>query len=160
MIKTATHAHRVNRQMADEVARIFKGHPWVYDVLLFGSVARGGVGEDLDLILISDDRRARDFIELLKGWLGLYPEVEFPAMTLLYGTVYAESELRISAAAETLGENFHSLLQEARTKANWAKIDLFVFPRGWRDRLQVLQSALPHEDPDFMEKISREAVRI
>jgi hypothetical protein len=39
-------------------------------------------------------------------------------------------------------------------------LDLFFFNEHWRDDVESLQAAFPHEDPNFMTNILRDAIRI
>lgn len=36
-------------------------------------------------------------------------------------------------------------------------LDIFLFPKNWKDRLDELQHALPHSDPEFMKKLALDA---
>jgi predicted nucleotidyltransferase len=152
----------VTREMAVAAAAILKRHRWVYGVELFGSVARDGSGKDLDLIIISDDSRGSDFIELMEEYLKARPDDDEIALMGydMENGVYADWRLRKMVAMRVLGEGFVHNLIEAGSRISGATIDLFVFPRTWRDHLRVLQDALPHEDPNFMENIARDAVSI
>lgn len=153
---------KVTRTMAEEAAAILKCHPWVLGVELFGSVAREGSGNDLDLIIIADDDRGSDFISLMGHYLLMRPS-DATADSMQYDMkngVYADWRLRQMVTREVLGRDFGSLLTKAQAKISWATTDLFVFPRNWRDYLGALQSALPHGDPDFMQNIAKDAVAI
>ena len=152
----------ITREMAGEAAAILKQHPRVHGVELFGSIAREGSGNDLDLIVITDDGRGRDFIASLERYLKALPDDE-TARIMGYDMkngVYADWRLRRIAAWETLGRDFGAILREAETQIRGKIIDLFVFPRNWRDYLRALQEALPHEDPNFMRNIAADAVAI
>ena len=41
-----------------------------------------------------------------------------------------------------------------------SKFDLFLFTDDWRERLDYYQEALPHEDPNFMRNIARDAIKL
>jgi len=146
--------NKVTRKMADEAAAILKGHRWIFGVELFGSVARDGSGKDLDLIIISDDSRGMDFIEMMQYHLMT------GNVTLMGYGIYADGHLRETVAMRVLREDFDDRLAKARSQISGANIDLFIFPHNWRNHLRSLQNALPHSDPEFMENIARDAVSI
>lgn len=142
----------ITRPMAEEVAAILKRHHSISGIELFGSIARDGQGNDLDLIIISDDG-GREFIELMgEGVTGLSNDMRFD--------IYHNFHLRVIVAIKVFGDDFFDLLLEAEERIYWARIDLFVFPQNWREHLNVLQDALPHKDPEFMRNIARDAIAI
>ena len=148
-----------SKDQAVRVAQIFMHHPYIHGVELFGSVARDGLGHDLDLILITDKGRGSDFICLASDRFGRRDSLETEDLTLQRMECYNTPDERAKIAKRVLGGNFGELLAEAK-RYTAAKLDIFVFPPDWRDHLRVLQEDLPHRDPNFMENIARDAVRI
>ncbi len=73
---------------------------------------------------------------------------------------YHNKRLRLMAAEAALPCEFWPLYLEAKARAYPAELDIFVFPLEWREYLDVLQKALPHEDPNFMKNIAKDAVKI
>ena len=73
--------------------------------------------------------------------------------------IYNRPSIRRDAAG-VLGSNFHELLVKVDQLINPAKLDIFVFPPNWRDKLDQLQEDLPNKDPNFMQNIARDAVKI
>lgn len=131
---------------ARRVSAILKQHPLVDQVLLFGSVAREGKGNDVDLIVLTNQERARRFISLMNGRL-------FP-------TCYGIGRTCTRKALDTMDMNFFMLFFQAEEIIGPDRIDLFVFEANWRERLAYLQHALPHDGPMFMQNVARDALRI
>ena len=67
---------------------------------------------------------------------------------------------RRSAAIKALGYGFLNQMNASRLILGFAELDLFLFTLDWKNDLGDLQSALPHEDPLFMNNIARDAIRI
>lgn len=141
----------IDTAQAKEVARIFLRHPHVHQVEVFGSVARDGSGNDLDLILITDEDRALAFMEIAES------EIKLWAQSLAQESVYNNPHLRQEVAVRVLGDGFAEFLTAAGRIVDVAHLDIFVFAPDWRDYLETLQEALPHHDPDFMWHIARDA---
>lgn len=133
---------------AENVARILRRHPYVHDVLVFGSIARDGKGRDIDLAIVTEDALADDFVEMTENAL-LYRE-----------GVYGAAALRLRTASWALGPKFRGTLREVYREVGHCDLDVFVFPHDWRDRLDELQNAFPHEDPNFMANIARDACQV
>jgi predicted nucleotidyltransferase len=145
------------RELAMQVAKILHEHPKVFEVYLFGSVAREGVGLDLDLFIISDSYTAGAFLQYAREALA-----EFEYIRDHFAGIYGVGShvFRAAAATEAIGQGFGTTLYKAETLAGNCRIDLFVFPPNWRARLDYLQSSLPHKDPNFMHNISNDAFRV
>lgn len=70
-----------------------------------------------------------------------------------FNSAYHAPNVRRTAAAEQVCLDFED--------NNWEileALDIFLFPPDWRERLDELQEALPHTDPDFMRNIARDAI--
>lgn len=132
------------------VAEILRCHPRVQEVQVFGSVARSGRGRDLDLILVSGEGVATDFLRSAR-------------YALSDRSAYREEgrSIRLQIARRVLGSSFetHTLTQVSRVVIR-TELDVFIFPPDWRGRLTELQAALPHGDPQFMRKIAQDAVTL
>ncbi|HXV27142.1 MAG TPA: nucleotidyltransferase domain-containing protein [Candidatus Paceibacterota bacterium] len=147
-----TKAVHADRARAHRVATAFLRHPRIAEVLLFGSVARDGEGRDLDLILVTEESLAYEFMLLLDTAV-LHHIPHGP-------DGYRRTSLREDIAEEVLSANFYDVLREAKSAAGAAKLDLFLFPPDWRNQLKALQDAIPHKDPDFMANVARDAVSL
>lgn len=140
----------VDRALAREVALVFLRHPMVKRVELFGSVARQGMGEDLDLILVADDEHASDFIA----------EVQRQQMKILPCSGYhTTSSCRLDALRRIFGPAFAEYLGTAERLTS-GTLDIFVFPAGWRSELARLQEDFEHDDPFFMQNVAGDAIII
>jgi len=124
----------------------------VLEVWVFGSVARDGIGNDLDMIIVAPSDKAEEWSN----------EVECKLRMVRPGSVapaYSYSGARHIAASGALGLGFTQALGNAIDITNVA-VDLFVFPPNWREDLEGMQAWLPHEDPNFMQNIAEDAVQI
>jgi predicted nucleotidyltransferase len=135
---------QVSREKAIEVAKILYLHKHVHDVLLFGSLVQVGIGNDIDLIIITSRERAKQFLTII--------DIVLPQR------VYTHKRLRREIAAEVLEEHFDELLIKAKEEAG-ADLDILIFPPDWRDHLLALQKVL-HSEPEFIENIVRDAISI
>jgi len=140
---------------AEKVAKTMASNPNVRGVEIFGSVARDGVGNDLDIILLIDTNR----------FSSLYYDIaEFP----YYGAgwdffrpgIGAESTklMRIELIQETL--EMEDEMFRAEQLVGFGNMDIFVMDPKWRERLDYHQEMMEHRDPNFMCNIARDAVRL
>ena len=141
----------VDTAQAKEVARIFLRHPDIHRVEVFGSVARDGSGNDLDIILITDEDLALDFLEIAEA------KIKRWAQTTAQESVYNNPHLRQEVAVQVLGDDFVDVLAATGRIVDIAHLDVFVFSTDWRDYLETLQEALPHHDPQFMRHVAHDA---
>jgi predicted nucleotidyltransferase len=102
-------------------------------ILIYGSVARHGCGNDLDLIIVGTEEMWQEFRQKVLDKL--------PS--------YCGALIRHNAAYEVLGSAFGALEEEGIML-----VDVYIFPPDWTKRLNELQSAFPHEDPHFMQNIA------
>ena len=158
MINTLRKPGLATRELADRVADILRGHPRIQKLFLFGSVARDGFGEDLDLIIIASDETASRFREIIDIRCGDLPK----SVRGLGADLYIMKRLRFDAADLALQWDIPDVIEmyEAATEADPVRLDVFVFPPDWKDRLEELQTAVPHKDPKFMENIARDAIEL
>lgn len=136
----------VDRARAEEVARIFLRHHDIHKVEIFGSVAREGYGNDLDIILITDEVLQDQFVDRMQ-----YELMRFNT------DAYNTPELRRTVASAVMGEYFNDILASATRIITPAELDIFIFGPDWRDFLAYLQFTLGNKDPRFMENIARDA---
>jgi hypothetical protein len=143
------------RSLADRVGEILACESGVCEVLLFGSVARLGSGKDIDLIIVAHEALAERFLRSIKI---LYPNYRRHERL----AIYPMKTIRRNAAdfAFWNGRDSPTLLQEAVSAAHPVELDIFVFPPNWRDQLDRLQTDFPNRDPEFMENIARDAIKI
>lgn len=138
----------INLAQAQQVAKVLCEHPQIKAVVAFGSVARENEGEDLDVILLCDGWLAYEFVDLV--------------LSMKDGTRYAYYEMkdiRRQAAVMLLSGNgeLDGIFQKIAPFVHPYDLDIFIFPLNWRKRLDELQGALPHSDPQFMHNIARDA---
>lgn len=128
-------------------------------VEIFGSVARGEAkpGSDIDLIVVPH------YSHIAATWATL---VGHQCDGVSYASATPRNEVfrrifdvdldtppfayRWEAARGMLGLPDASLA---------ARVDVFVFPPDWRNKLDELQLILSHTDPEFMQNIARDALR-
>lgn len=138
----------ININMAEKVANILRRISKVQDVELFGSLAREGKGEDIDLILICDEDTSQIFMHLV--------EIEARHSILRNSAWYHNLAQNRSHIAENLLDPEGDGMFEEIWDEN-IPVDIFIFPPDWRNRLEELQSRIPHDDPKFMENIAQDA---
>lgn len=157
---TLSHAH--------EVATIFKRHPLVTEVLVFGSVARNGSGNDLDLVLVVDEQTAAEFARSTTETV----REEFITTAILDDIIgdfarpaYPLVGIREKIAAKILGSQFSPLIHAAQALLSSAtkrrgKIDLFLLPPNWQNERKKLQDIFPQSDSSFWNNVARDAQRL
>lgn len=126
--------------------RLQSAWPLIWEIHLFGSVARHHQGNDVDLVLVAGKEYETRFLQALKrfGRGGYY---------------YDTWEAREAAAVEALmipleiWNGIEQLIAPFR-------FDLFVFGANWKQRLDELQRCLPQKDPYFMRNIAHDAILI
>ena len=105
-------------------------------VIVYGSVARHGCGNDLDLIIVATETMWQKFKQkVLENSLG-----------------YCGAFTRHDVAYEMLGKPFEELEGNGL-----GMVDVYIFPPDWTNRLDELQASFPHEDPNFMRNIATDA---
>ena len=144
----------ITRRIAEEAAAILKLHPEVDAVELFGSVARDGVGDDLDLIVIANKKYYEKFVRQTNR---ISDQECFDEGTPYYGNFTGISSL---SATNVMGEEFFSLTVDVFTLVNGKHLDLFIFYKDWQNDIKSLQKDLPHRDPDFIKNIALDAFPI
>ncbi len=120
-------------------ALIMREIPQIQGIEVFGSLARSGKGNDIDLLLLTDDVLSIQF----------FNECEKDVITVLGAS--SPKERRRRAAAKVLGPAFNKILKSL-TSAKKADFDVFLAPPDWRDRT-------PSTHP-FWSQLNRDAVRI
>lgn len=133
---------------AQEAAKILCEHSAIKAVVVFGSVARENEGEDLDIILICDESIVEDFLYYVGDVLVDGEEDPYTKA----------KDIRRDVALTLLAdEKFDVILGKVERFVSAYDMDIFIFPPNWRERLDELQNALPHSDPQFMRNIARDA---
>ena len=138
--------------VAARVAAFFSAMAEVRDVFAFGSRARGDGedGSDLDLIVTSyGDITGRFFDRVIRDGSSLGPDAD-PYIAL--------SGTRFHAFMTTLGMDREERDELLRLLLG-IRLDVFMMPDDWQNRLDELQTVLPHRDPHFMANLGREARR-
>ncbi|OGZ06002.1 MAG: hypothetical protein A2942_04725 [Candidatus Lloydbacteria bacterium RIFCSPLOWO2_01_FULL_50_20] len=145
---------KATRQDVERAAHKLLCCPGVEGVELFGSIARQGYGNDVDLILIVSDDLAQEFI------FHVHRLLETKRYRHDQGKgFYGARALRRVAAAATLGrKKFNNIYAHASKWTTPHLIEVFLFPADWRKQLHELQAIYPHRDPEFMKKIAKDAV--
>ncbi len=131
------------------LARAMLEHPAIERIELFGSFARRDSNpyfSDYDLIIVVDEATAEEWLNELRRHHRYFTEA--------FGddTYTGLKEVRFLVAERLLGSKLPVSI--------WASIDLFVFPPNWQDekKLERLQAAGSHRDPDFMRNLARDAI--
>jgi predicted nucleotidyltransferase len=152
----STISNVIDLACAAKVARMFRGCEPITAVEVFGSVARDGKGDDLDLILIVDEQIAQKFFTAVAAEERYNAELRADRFMQRY---FGSAQSRLEIAENVLSEEdqvFGQVFLDSWVEIEF-RLDIFLFPSNWRDRLVELQTAMPHADPQFMEKIAGDA---
>lgn len=125
---------------AAEVASLLLRSDIAQEVWVFGSIAREGYGNDIDLIVGVDDESFKFYLETLKHD---------------YGLIYDQpgsSRVRLDAAMETL-----VLPRGTYTVDAFRRVDIFLFPMDWKHRIDEVQDSFDHKDDEFTENLAADA---
>ena len=137
-----------------------KNVPNIQDIYLFGSVAREGAGNDIDIIATVPDKLFSEWTSNVLTAVHSINDTEEKDDSL-----YFNADLRMSCAADLLGidpEDFEFYFENVigvrgyPISFSFVYTDLFLFPHNWKERLEELQNMLPHSDPEFMYKIAKD----
>jgi len=134
---------------ARAVANILVTLPHIVAIEVYGSIARDSFGNDLDLVLVTDDE-------------GLYQRFTKETIANL-STFGGKGPLaRAAAAAHVLGKSdFETALKRFEIytfEPQIAKLlDLFIMPVGWKARTDEIQRNLPHDNSSFVSDIAKDA---
>jgi len=138
---------QVNKQDALRIASVFSNIEGVRAVEVFGSIARAGEGNDLDLAVVVEGGFYTSYVIDLRERMD-------------YGDYYADfkSERRIAA----LKALFFTTAQCGWLESVTAGIvlDLHLLPVGWKEQTDMLQQHLWHDDPNFVKNIAKDAVTL
>ncbi len=151
-----TLSNTIDTARALKVAQIFRHCEQITAVEVFGSVARDGKGDDLDLILIVDEQIAQKFFTAVATEERYRAELRADGFMKRY---FGSAKSRLEIAENVLSEEdqaFENVFLDSWIEIE-LRLDLFLFPQNWRERLVELQTAMPHADPQFMEKIAVDA---
>lgn len=138
---------QVNKQDALRIAPVFLNSRGVRAVEVFGSVARSGEGNDLDLAVVVEGAFYASYVIDLREQMG-------------YGDYYADYKYeRRTAALEAL---YFTTAQRGWLESVTAgiELDLHLLPMGWKKQTDLVQRHLPHDDLNFVSKIAKEAVTL
>lgn len=115
------------------------------DIEVFGSVARNGSGNDIDMIIcVPEELSWRFFGYVRSGNMFEYENSARLRLSVAFDLLTEDDGLG-SPFLDVLGDDFDGAL------------DVFLFPQNWRCRLYELQHELPHKDPNFMSNVARDA---
>lgn len=139
---------------AKVLGNYFLSHPLVEKIEVFGSLSRGSLGYDFDLILIVPEEISNLFFKhtLRRIKLHFYLKKFFP---LIYFLNLGPSYSRLKISKKILGRNFVKNAEKSFGAKN--KIDLFLLPQGWQNQPEEFQKKLPHIDPKFMWNIAKDS---
>lgn len=134
------------RARAEYVAGVFHSMPGVVRVELYGSIARDGAGHDIDLIVVTDNKLYQHFVS------NVHELLVAPVM-------YTGAECRRRAIKRLFGCKYRDAMSRIRHTLGHVEdlIDVFVMPIDWKHRIPEMQSALPHNDENFVRSIADDA---
>jgi hypothetical protein len=135
---------------AKKIALQFVGVGDIYQVDVFGSIARDKVGQNINLILVVKDEQVFNrFVDLV---------TRFKMDDTDQKTT--EREHRTAAFQQIWGYSnmaWRKCLTH-RTEDLLGVVDIIVLPWSWRVRIEELESKINNNDPRFLEKIRQEAI--
>lgn len=130
-------------------------HPLIERVEIFGSISRNFKGNDFDLILIVSEKISNCFFRYALFNIKIYYIFQ-KLLKKFYFLRIMHPYLRLKVAKKILGKKFIENVEKKAYCKN--KIDLFLLPENWKDRLEELQKRLPHPDKKFMWNIAGDAI--
>lgn len=141
--------------VAEGIKVAFQG---VESIEVFGSIARGEMGFDIDLLIHVNDDVSEKFFRALRGTGSGYHCSRGRRFQVVFEG-YGNYVPPVLVCREFFSEEPEE--DDAFHKACHCiyryMLDVFLVPVDWRNRLQELQSRLPHRDPNFMRNIARDA---
>jgi Nucleotidyltransferase domain len=132
---------------AELIAKAIAQLRGVKRVDLYGSIARHHVGNDIDLLIVVEDKSLYD--QFVKEVNNIWKN-EF---SLLCPGYYARQ-----CAIRTIWKDFpdaDAILPHRSDAGEY--LDMFVMPQNWRSRIEEIQGKMPHNDPQFVRNISKDA---
>jgi predicted nucleotidyltransferase len=146
------------------ITAILKQNPGIRGVEIFGSVARTGSGNDLDILLVVDDETAQSFMARATEHIrrAIYLSDVLASIEEWAPEVSPIREPREQATIEILGDGFAHCIDEARAylQAKFQQpppIDLFLVPLRWREQISNLERGFPQGDREFWNNVARDA---
>lgn len=142
---------KITFEDAQFVAMSIHEHPAVLEVYCFGSVAKKGwSNNDIDLIVVVEEDVWKEFLYVLENTDFRRPFSK--------NTCYGLAQTRLGITQNAMFFKREKELDLPRDFSG--RIDIFLFPPNWQNRLSELQGALPHKDQDLMRNIVQDAKRI
>lgn len=139
----------VRLRVAEETAKTLLARD-VRRVYLFGSLARVGDGEDVDLIVEVDKDSANEFFRRVRLYAGT-PEEGYRGKASI--RLYIAHQ--ILKREYLLGLSRNIFKNYGRVRNFFRLFDIFLVPPNWQSL--DLQEYLPTEDPQFFTNITRDA---
>ncbi len=145
---------RINLEEAKKAVNIFHRIAEIHAVEVFGSVARGEEGKDLDLILVCKEEISQKFMKMVED------EIECankrPGLESYRGLAMTRTDIVVYLLFPFKSAHlFYFNMTDYPVD-----MDIFIFPPDWRERLPELQVRMRHGDPKFMANIAKDARRI
>lgn len=132
---------------AELIGKAIARLPGVARIDLYGSIARHHVGNDIDLlIVVKDESLYNQFVKGVNDILNV-------TSLLLCPGYYARQ-----CAIKAIWKNFpvaDAILPHRSDASEY--LDMFVMPQNWRNRIEEIQGNMPHNDPQFVRNISKDA---
>lgn len=135
----------VGRRDAQLVGMVFANLPQVEAVEVFGSVARNSRGNDLDMALTVD-------------------AVTYASYALALRALSEDEDYYFGLRSERLAVACQ-VLKLSGPIGDWLglatagiSLDLHLFPQGWKQYADVVQTHFSHDDPAFVSNIAKDAV--
>ena len=137
----------VGRRDAQLVGMVFANLPQVEAVEVFGSVARDSRGKDLDMALTVDAVTYASYV------LKLREATEYED----YYFGLCSERLAVACQVPKLAGPIWDWLSLATVGIT---LDLHLFPQGWKQHTDEIQTHFSHDDPAFVSNIAKDAVAL
>jgi predicted nucleotidyltransferase len=135
---------------AKKIAKRFVGVGGIYQVDVFGSIARTKAGQDIDLIFVVQDERVFNrFVDLVTRFKLNDPHYQ---LTI--------KQHRTAAFQQIWGYSNPSWRKclTHRTEDLLEFVDIIVLPWSWQLRIDELESKMNNDSPRFLENIRPDVV--
>lgn len=157
MARRTTRQPSVSFDVVRRVAKLFRQHPHVKSVEIFGPVARDGKGSQVDLLLVVPKWHASRFLAALRRGVDRQELIMIAADKVPVFSMSHRRVLRTTYALRTLGAEFGRIMKLAQELLPQIPVSVLLVPEYWRNDLGLVTSYFGTE---FADRLLEEALEI